>query len=240
MINLAQLSVIVPTRNEAHNVGRLLAFLPATVRLIVVDASTDDTVRRVRHMRPNLTTVLRRAANVTAARQAGAEAARTPWLLFTDADGAFAPGYFERLSQRPAASAIYGPKLSTTEFNNYYQWLARGQQWAHRLGIPAVSGSSVVVQTEAFWAVGGFDLSLTCNKDSELGWRLKRSGFRVEFDPALKVWAHDHRRLRRGVAAKTAHTFLRCFLLYCNLLPRAWRTHDWGYWKPAKEEPKWK
>lgn len=235
MINLTQLSVIVPTRNEVHNIGRLLATLPAAVRLIVVDASEDETARRVRQLRPHGTTILRNTANVTVARQAGAEAARTPWLLFTDADVVFASDYFERLTQRSAASALYGPKLSSTEFNQYYDWFARGQAWAHRLGIPAVSGSNLLVHQETFWAIGGFDLSLTCNEDSELGWRWKRRGFRIEFDPTLKVFAHDHRRLRRGATAKTAHTFLRCFLLYCNLLPRAWRAHDWGYWKPIKE-----
>ena len=67
VISLANLSVIVPTRNEAHNIGRLLASLPAAVRLRVVDASEDETVRRVQKLRPRNTTVLRNAANVTVA-----------------------------------------------------------------------------------------------------------------------------------------------------------------------------
>lgn len=240
MINFHQLSVIVPTRNEAHNIGRLLASLPATVRLIVVDASDDDSVRRVRQLRPHFTTVLRNTANVSVARQVGAASACTPWLLFTDADVTFAPDYFERLTHHSGNCALYGPKLSHAEFKQYYAWFSHGQHLAHQLGIPAVSGSNLLVQAEAFWAVGGFDLSLPCNEDSELGWRLKRRGWPIEFDAALKVYAHDQRRLHRGLAAKTAHTFLRCCLLYGNLLPPAWRTHDWGYWNPEKEQPKWK
>ena len=87
-------------------------------------------------------------------------------------------------------------------------------------------------------AVGGFDLRLTCNEDSEIAWRLARRGFKVEFDPALVVFAHDHRRLQSGVLRKTLHSLTRCALIYLNLLPDRWRRSDWGYWADrARRKP---
>lgn len=236
-MDLTDVTLVVPTRNEAHNLPGFLASVPPAVMVILVDASEDATPSIARELRPINTVVLREPAPVTLARQLGAAAARTPWLLFSDADVVFAPDYFVRLTDLPAAAAHYGPKLSLDAFAAYYAWFSRGQALAQRLGVPAVSGSNLLVTAEAFWESGGFDLELTCNEDSELGWRLRRRGWPVRFDPALRVYARDHRRLHRGVAAKTAHTLVRCALLYWNLLPRRWRRHDWGYWRPREERP---
>jgi hypothetical protein len=82
--------------------------------------------------------------------------------------------------------------------------------------------------------VGGFDPALVCNEGSEILWRVKRAGHRVEHDRKLIVYARDHRRLRQGKLRKTTHTLTRCALLYTNLLPARWRHRDWGYWNNAK------
>lgn len=88
----------------------------------------------------------------------------------------------------------------------------------------------MLVTAEAFAAVGGFDTDLTCNEDSELGWRIARAGFSWRLDPQLVALATDHRRLRRGAWRKTLYTVFRCGALHVGLVPRRWRRHDWGYW----------
>jgi glycosyltransferase involved in cell wall biosynthesis len=125
-VNLAQLTVIVPTRNEAHNIPTFLRSLPPEVALIGVDASQDDTAEMMMAFRPDQTLVIRHSSRITEARQMGAEAARTPWLLFTDADVVFAPDYFEHLLTYQNYEAIYGPKLSRDDFISYYRWFGRG------------------------------------------------------------------------------------------------------------------
>ena len=102
------------------------------------------------------------------------------------------------------------------------------------LRIPAASGSNMLVRADAFAAVGGFDTALTCNEDSELGWRIARAGFEWRCDSRLVAFATDHRRLRRGVLRKTLHTVFRCSALYLGLIPRRWRGHDWGYWRELR------
>lgn len=228
------ITIVLPTRNEASNIRAFLLSLPETVRLIVVDASTDETPDLIAAARPTRTTVLRHPGNVAQARQVGAAAARTPWLLFTDADVMFPDGYFERLMGHTGCEALYGAKLSRDAYAWYYRAFTRGQQLAHALGIAAVSGSNLLVNATAFEAVGGFDLALVCNEDSELGWRLQRRGFRVRYDSRLAVFARDQRRLRRGVVAKTVHSLTRCTLLYFGLMPKRWRGQDWGYWSPPR------
>jgi glycosyltransferase involved in cell wall biosynthesis len=228
--SLADVTVIVPTRNEARNISRFLDSLPDDLALVVVDDSTDATPAIVRRDRPRRTRLIRRSGGLTEARQLGARHARTPWLLFTDADIAFDAGYFARLAELPACDVAYGPKLSRDEYCRYYRWFARGQGLLHALGLPAASGSNLLVSTRAFVAVDGFDLALSCNEDSELVWRVHGNGGRCLYDSDLVVWATDHRRLRRGVIAKTAHTIARCALLRTGLMPRRWRSHAWGYW----------
>jgi glycosyltransferase involved in cell wall biosynthesis len=228
--SLTDVTVVVPTRNEAHNISRFLGSLPDELALVVVDDSSDATPAIVRRERPRRTRLIRRSGGLTEARQLGAQHARTPWLLFTDADVAFDAGYFARLAGLPGCDVVYGPKLSRDEYRRYYKWFARGQGFLHALGLPAASGSNLLVAARAFHAVDGFDLALSCNEDSELVWRMHGNGAQCVYDPDLIVWATDHRRLRRGVIAKTEHTIARCGLLRSGLMPRRWRSHAWGYW----------
>jgi glycosyltransferase involved in cell wall biosynthesis len=235
---LSDLTIVVPTRNEAANIETFLASVPPEAELIVVDNSDDDTVEIVRRRRPSRTSVLHCGESLTVARENGARAARTRWLLFADADVRFAAGYFMTLGElldRPCPSALlFGPKLSADDYAAHYRRLSVAQSVLARLRIPAASGSNMLVTSEAFAAVGGFDTSLSCNEDSEFGWRIARAGFAWRHEPSLIVFATDHRRLRRGPLRKTLHTVCRCSSLYLNLIPQRWRSHDWGYWRGVR------
>jgi glycosyltransferase involved in cell wall biosynthesis len=240
---LQDVTIVVPTRNEAANIRGFLASLPPDIALIVVDKSTDETRELIKRHRPLNTAVHDYQGTLTKARQLGAERARTSWLLFTDADIVFADDYFARLSQLLADSApaevLYGPKLSRDEYRLYYRGFAAGQWLSQVLRMPAASGSNLVVSAKAFHGVRGFDTQLACNEDSELAWRIKRFGYRCRFDKKLVVFAIDHRRLRRSRLLKATHTLLRCAVLYFGLLPQRWRGHDWGYWSetPPPRQP---
>lgn len=227
----ADVTLILPTRDEAHNIRRFLQSVPAEIRLIVVDASRDETPDLIETLRPERTLVLREPGSVTQARQRGADLARTEWLLFSDADILFPPGYFEKLAGLSESAVYYGPKLSRDRFRAYYKRIARAQALSHACGIPAASGSNLLIRRDALACVDGFDLRLTCNEDSEVVWRLRRAGFRVSFRKDLAVHATDHRRIQSSRLRKTLHSITRCVLLYTNLMPVKYRTYDWGYWQ---------
>ncbi len=234
-MKLNEITVVLPTRNEEHNIVSFLDSLPTEVKLIVVDASDDATRQLVETCRPANTLVISCPGGITAARQLGAEAAETEWLLFSDADIVFADDYFEGLVLNDVTDVTYGPKLSKDAFQRHYRWVAWGQALCQRLRIPAASGSNLMVRRNALIKAGGFDLDLNCNEDSELVWRMKRRGFTTAFAGDLVVYATDHRRLHRGVMRKTLHSTLRCGLLYSGMLPRQWRRHDWGYWSEQEK-----
>lgn len=232
-IAVDEVTVVVPTRNETANVGRFLASLPDDVALVVVDASDDGTPEMIERLRPTAV-VLREPAHIAEARQIGAEAATTPWVVCTDIDVSFAPDYFEVLARHPVGDhhgALCGAKLSADRHGRYYRFFTSGSAALTRLGVPAASGSNLVLRTEALLDAGGFDTELTCNEDSEVAWRIKRSGWRVSYLRSLVVHAFDHRRLERGRVRKTVHSTLRCALLYSGVMSEQVRRSDWGYWR---------
>jgi len=235
-MQLSDITVVLPTLNEEKNIRNFLASLPNACHLILVDAGDDKTAEIVaQHRLPEFTQVLRLKSTISEARQIGAGLAKTEWLLFTDADVVLAPAYFHALSKYAEFDCIYGAKLSHTRFRRYYHWFAYGQRLSHKIGIPAASGSNLLVRRSIVTDVGGFDPELICNEDSELVWRIKRAGYRIAFAPDTPVYATDHRRLEKGTLRKTFHSVFRCSLLYCDLIPARWRKLDWGYWSHAQQ-----
>jgi len=83
-------------------------------------------------------------------------------------------------------------------------------------------------------AIGGFDLNLPVSEDSDVLWRIKKSGMRVIFKNALKVFEVDHRRLEQGVFRKYWQSTLRLFLLMLGIRKNL-RQSDWGYWKNSDQ-----
>ncbi len=233
-ITRGELTVVVPTKNEAANIETFLRRVPNDVSLVVVDASTDATPDIVQRERPKETTrVIHVESNIPMARQIGAAAATTPWLLFTDADVWLHSAYFDRLGaiDLPAdCGGIVGAKGTVGGFGAYHRWFIRGQGALMALGIPAASGSNMLVRREALDVVGGFDLELSVNEDTELMFRLARWGWTIEFCPELVALAFDHRRLETGLARKVLHGAVRNTALYLGLFDRTVRQSDWGYW----------
>lgn len=161
-----ELTIVLPTRNESHNILAFLNSIPHSIMLIVIDASEDSTPDLITSHRPEKTSVMKHPGLVTEARQLGAEVAKTPWLLFTDADVVFAAEYFDRLARYDDFDLVYGPKLSTGKFALYYEWFTAGQCLLHSMGIPAASGSNMMIRRQALSTLDGFDLRLNCNEDS--------------------------------------------------------------------------
>jgi glycosyltransferase involved in cell wall biosynthesis len=236
-MDLNDISIIVPTRNEAGNIPQLLHSIPQEVNLILIDASKDETGDIACRLRAGRTIVYKSDERIASARHIGAQLAHTPWLLFTDADVHFSDNYFKLIRSLPQFDAYYGPKLSSDEFISYYQQIAKWQSIADACRIPAVSGSNFIIRRDVYFYCGGFDIDLLVNEDSELGWQLPRNGFKIKFFNELAVYAHDHRRLYRGSSRKTIHSLVRCFLLYFNLMPHRWRSSDWGYWTTRTTPP---
>lgn len=97
MKDLLEFTIILPTRNESHNIRKFLRSVPKNIKLVVVDASRDETAEIILEERPLYTWVIKEFCTVTEARKIGSEFAWTKWLVFTDADIEFAPDFFDIL-----------------------------------------------------------------------------------------------------------------------------------------------
>ncbi|MDT0631363.1 glycosyltransferase [Rubrivirga sp. S365] len=234
-MTLDALTLVVPTKDEAHNVGPFLASLDPRLRVVVVDASTDGTADLVRRLRPERTTVLEVPSSIPEARQIGLEAAETEWILFTDIDVSFGRGYWsawEALDLGPRVGAVQGGKYSAdAEYRTYYRLFSLGIRVLAWLTVPAGSGSNMVLRRRALLDAGGFDPALTANEDIYALWTVRRAGWRVVYAPALRVYERDHRRLRQGRLRKTLHGWIRPLLLFTGAGAGWVRASSWGYWK---------
>lgn len=233
-MKLSDLTVIVPTKDEADNIGPFLDSLDPRVALIVVDASTDDTRERIHARRPDAL-VIEDQSTIPEARQLGMERATTEWVLFTDADMSFGEGYWtawEALDLGPKVGAVQGAKLSADDdYQTYYKLFSAGIRVMSWLTIPAGSGSNMLFRRTALLDVGGFDFALTANEDIYALWSVRKAGWRVPYAGGLKVYERDHRRLDQGRLKKTIHGWIRPLMLFTGIGDDRVRTSSWGYWE---------
>jgi glycosyltransferase involved in cell wall biosynthesis len=238
-MDLEKITLIVPTKNEARNIGFFLDSVPPGIKIIVVDASSDNTLDVIFGKRRQSLRIISDDGNIATARQIAAERAQTDWLLYSDADVAFAEDYFNKLSAlNPGVyhGAVVGAKLSRNRYRYYYYLFSQLLDLCAALGLPAGSGSNMLVRRRALLEVGGFDRSLSCNEDTELIWRIHRHGFRIDYESSLRVFELDHRRLDRGVLRKTVHSLTRNTLIFCGF-SSILRKSDWGYWDSPSSLP---
>ena len=237
-MRLDSLTVVVPTKDEAANIGPFLDSLDPRVGLVVVDASTDETREIVRQRRPDAV-VIEDEGTIPEARQLGLERAQTEWVLFTDADMAFGADYWrtwEALRLGPRVGAVQGAKLSADDrYRTYYRLFSLGIRVMAWLTVPAGSGSNMVVRRRALLDAGGFDPALTANEDVYALWSVRRAGWRVPFAGGLKVYERDHRRLDQGRLRKTLHGWVRPLMLFSGLGGDRVRRSSWGYWADEPE-----
>jgi glycosyltransferase involved in cell wall biosynthesis len=89
----AQVSVVIPAKNEAENVGWVLERIPDCVdEIVLVDGnSTDGTVEVARRVRPEIRVIPEEQPGKGAALRTGFAAARGDFIVMIDADGSMDP-----------------------------------------------------------------------------------------------------------------------------------------------------
>jgi len=237
-MNLEEITLIVPTKNEAPNIEYFLDSVSCDINIIIVDASTDNTCDIIQSRRQSSIQFIRDGGNIATARQLAAEHAKTDWLLFSDADVAFAKDYFEilrKINLSTHHAGLIGAKLSRKRYQYYYRLFSQWLKVCCTLGLPGASGSNMLVNRKVLMEIGGFDFCLSCNEDTELIWRLQRNGYRINYDGRLKVYEFDHRRLDQGIFKKTIHSLTRCALLLLGLKAFL-KKNDWGYWRSKSKK----
>ncbi|GAA5533117.1 glycosyltransferase [Deinococcus aluminii] len=199
-------TVVIPARNEAQ-------YLPLTLRalerqtlaptevLVVDNASRDGTASVARAWGAQV--VACEVRGIARARQAGLEAARTPWIASTDADSLPAPDWLARLNaaaqQHPGRVALYGPMrfcgvsrpLMTLSELGYGTFLHA----CELAGRPNLAGANMAFSRQAAALAGGYP-DVEAYEDVLLGQALARLGA-VAYVPGALVET-SARRLEGG------------------------------------------
>jgi rSAM/selenodomain-associated transferase 2 len=189
VITVAQLSVIVPTLNEAATLPALFDALALqrdiAVDCIVSDGGSDDTGPAIAGERG--ARVLHGPRGRGRQFNAGARAARTPWLLFLHADSGFtaATQLAEAVDALDAARRSYAPRPVAGHFALRFE---RSQPGHDRLFafLEAKSASNrpftingdqgLLIHRDDFSALGGYDESLPIFEDQRIAARIFERG----------------------------------------------------------------
>lgn len=182
-----RVSIIMPTHNRGYCIARAIRSVldqtMADLELIVVDdGSTDDTrdvVSRVADPRVRYT---RLAQNVgqSAATNHGAALARAPWLALADSDDyCVSSRLADQMAAvekegRPIADGVFGRAAFVDADGRRIRYFpALSQSLAGPLALMTAversiaGGSTLLVRSDAYRAIGGFDEALFKAKDQE-------------------------------------------------------------------------
>lgn len=222
--NAAGVSVIIPARNEAANIERVLRSVAAQsgwCEILVVDDQSEDAtpeiVRRLSAEIPGLE--LLRVEQLPAgwlgkchALALGARRARGEWLLFTDADTEHRPGSLESMLARATAANVDLLSLSPGQ---------RMEAWWEKAVIPlvfielakvyrfeevsdpnspaaAANGQYLLVRRSAYERAGGHEaVRGEILEDVALARRVKHAGGRLLFLPGAE-WVETRMYRRFG------------------------------------------
>jgi GT2 family glycosyltransferase len=202
-------SVIVCTRNGASRIAACLTALekqtlPAHEIIVVDDGSTDGTTSLVASRFSNVKLLTLEPGGLSAARNAGAEAATGEILAFTDDDCEADEGWLAGLAGAFAKGwdAAGGPNLPPPPHTDAEAIVTAAPGAPSHVMLDDseaehLPGCNISVLRTAYFDISGFDPQFTtAGDDVDFCWRLRDKGYRLGFAPTAFVWHHRRPSLR--------------------------------------------
>ncbi|AXT84274.1 mycofactocin system glycosyltransferase [Aeromicrobium sp. A1-2] len=201
---LDELTVVVPVRDNAAGVERLLRGLAQRVRCVVVDDASADPRRLAGIVAEYRSPLVRLDHNVgpAAARNAGLHQVATPFVAFVDSDVMVSAESLADLTRHfvdPRLAAV-APRVKTPPGGRWFQRYeaasgsldlgpsaATVRPWTPVTYVPS---ACLLARVDALGA--GFDPLLRSGEDVDLIWRLQADGHRVRYAAEVTV-DHDAR-----------------------------------------------
>ncbi len=209
-------SVVIPAKNEARCLPRLLAALARqrqSVQIVVAVAPGGDHWTGGLCAAPDVSIV--EGGTPAQARNAGARAATGDPLLFLDAD--VLPTGADFVTQACAALNTQELDVATVGYRSlepalrerfFYGLVNVLQSAGTRIGRPSYLGCCLVVRRDAHDLLSGFDERIAFAEDYDYVTRARRCGLRIGLLPGIDILA-DGRRIRDYGLGRTLLAGLR-------------------------------
>jgi glycosyltransferase involved in cell wall biosynthesis len=180
---LSYLRLTVPQVLEARGALR-------DIELIYVDNGSTDGSRSFLEKFGDVTVIDAPAATIGHMRNFGAAFGSGTYLSFLDADCGVSANYFET-----AVDALHrsGADATGCEYAlpEHPHWIERALVVMHYMGrereAAYVNAGNFFITRAAFMAVGGFREDLVTGEDSDIGMRLRASGYRIFESPRVEA-----------------------------------------------------
>lgn len=145
-------------------------------------------------------------------RNKGAEASKGKWLCFMDSDVVLSENYFEVLEKHlDDGTETIVPRIEV--MGDVSIWAAiehrhdlfSYQKYIHESSMDIVIGHNFVVPKSVFTQVGGFRPELQSAEDRDLGFRLRRMGYNIRYNPQLICYHNYPNQLSDLIRRKWWH-----------------------------------
>jgi GT2 family glycosyltransferase len=241
------LGLVVIGRNEGERLRQCLAsVLPQVKYVVYVDSnSSDNSVTLAKSLGVDVV-VLDSAQPLSAARarNAGFEYLdktydNLRYIQFLDGDCELAEGWIAaavtKLDTDPEIAIVCGRRRERYPEATIYNKLC-DIEWNTPVGEATACGGDFMIRPEAFWQVGGFDITLIAGEEPEMCVRLRRKGwkiFRIDADMSIHD-ANMHRlgqwwtRSRRGGHAFAEGAWMHGLSPQRHWLRESLRNWVWG------------
>lgn len=212
-------TVVVPVRDNASGVHRLMRALRG-LRVIIVDDGSAEPLRAEDFGGAECAVeVLRHGSNrgPAAARNTGLRAAASDYVAFLDSDVVPRRGWLEALLGHfcDPTVALVAPRIVSlahddtpiARYEAVHSSLDLGGREAPVIPYSTVSyvpSAAIICRRDILTNIGGFDEGMRSGEDVDLCWRLVETGARLRYEPVALV-AHDHRTRLGGWLSRKAY-----------------------------------
>lgn len=240
--NTPRISVVVATYNGASTLRGCLDSLkqqryPDYEIVVVDDGSTDDTASILAQY-DGLVVVSQENRGLSAARNAGIQAARGDIVAFTDSDCVADPDWLYHIAlalTRSRLAGVGGPNLTPREENPLHRCVGYAPGHATHVLLDEELAEHVPGCNMAFWrhallAVDCFDPQYRkAGDDVDVIWRLQDRGYTIGFAPGAFVW--HHRRSSIGAYLRQQRGYGEAEALLLRKHPQRFNDRGQSLWR---------
>lgn len=187
------ITFVIPVLNREHFIGQCLAHITNEKnpddKIVVVDNGSTDRTVEIANQHESVTVLSAPDATIAGLRNLGATYANGNILAFIDSDCLLCPGWRDAVVDTIARENVAAVG-STCDIPEDAGWIEQAWQSARPVSISQVhfiNSANLVVRTDAFLKIDGFDENLVTDEDTDLGNRLTLAGYKLLEVPEVRV-----------------------------------------------------